>query len=253
MILVLGGTARSGEVVRQLLDEGHTVHVTVTRDSARRLYPELDVSRIHVGARDRASLRALVERLDPRRIVDVTHPFADTISRHAIAVSRRLSRPYAYLRRPSGVPESADGLHRVETWREAVRTASRFGTVLLTIGINHLESFVDRLASGDLYARVIPRPDSVAAAREAGVAPDRVIGVWPPVPEDLNRALIREYGIDLVVSKASGPDGGVPQKWRAVRAEGAALLVVNRPSVAYDRAFDSTEALLDWVRSPVTP
>jgi len=252
-VFVLGGTARSGEVVRRLLQSGHEVDVSVVRASSRRLYPDLEAHRLHVGARNRDQLGALVKRLAPGRIVDVTHPFAASISRHAVAVARAQNLPYGYLRRPSGLPEAAEGLHRVDGWEAAARFCAGHGSVLLTIGVNHLDRFVEQCSVSSLHVRVMPRSDSLRAARRLGIPPPRIVAVWPPVSEQVNRALLADLDVDLLVTKDSGPDGGVPQKWEAARGEGVPLLVVNRPSVKYPRSFESVGDLLGWVEAPVTP
>ncbi len=205
-----------------------------------------------MGKRDRDALDELVVRLDPDRIVDVTHPFAETISRYAMSVARERTIPYAYLDRPSDLPEEARGLRRLDGWDAAVRACSRFDRVLLTIGVNRLTRFTEAHPDGTVYARVIPRPDSVRRARESGVARERVIGLWPPVSTTINRALITTHDLEAIVSKDSGPDGGVPQKWEAARREGISLLLVERPDVDYRRCFQDVDSLMEWVSSPVT-
>ena len=50
-----------------------------------------------------------------------------------------------------------------------------------------------------------------------------------PFSQAFNAALIRELGINVMVTKASGATGGVQEKIDAARAEGIDLIVIQRP------------------------
>ena len=50
-----------------------------------------------------------------------------------------------------------------------------------------------------------------------------------PFSEELNRALIRQLGTSVLVTKASGRAGGFEEKIRAARACGNTVVVIHRP------------------------
>jgi precorrin-6x reductase len=51
-----------------------------------------------------------------------------------------------------------------------------------------------------------------------------------PFSEELNLALMHQLNIKVLVTKRSGSAGGFPEKIRAARQAGAALLVLSRPT-----------------------
>ena len=50
-----------------------------------------------------------------------------------------------------------------------------------------------------------------------------------PFTQELNEALLRQYHISTLVTKATGKAGGFWEKAAAAEAAGAALLVIGRP------------------------
>ena len=50
-----------------------------------------------------------------------------------------------------------------------------------------------------------------------------------PFSQELNSALIRQLGIDILVTKASGRSGGFEEKVAAAQECGCKLLVIHRP------------------------
>src|SRR5438445_651966 len=76
--------------------------------------------------------------------------------------------------------------------------------VLLTIGAKQLKHFAalqDRLV---LVARILPCVASLQQALAAGFTPDRLLGLRPPFSREFNRAVLREYRAEVLVTKASG-------------------------------------------------
>ena len=115
---------------------------------------------------------------------------------------------------------------------EAARlVAERAGNVLLTTGSNDLGVYVE--AMGDyaerLYVRVLPVTKSLAKAEGLGIPASHVIAMQGPFSKELNSALIHEFGIETLVTKASGKAGGFWEKVEAARECGIDLVVISRP------------------------
>lgn len=161
-------------------------------------------------------------------VLDATHPFAVRITRIARATCARLGVPYVRFERPDWEPP--EGTHLVDSFADAAALLPRLGRrAFLTIGAKQLKHFAALHDSLVLFARVLPSPVSVQQALDAGFAPDRILGLRPPFSQAFNRAILTEYQIDVLVTKASGIEGGVREKVLAARELGVAVLMIRRP------------------------
>jgi precorrin-6A/cobalt-precorrin-6A reductase len=154
-------------------------------------------------------------------VVDATHPFASTMTAHAVAACAATDVPLVVLRRPGWPPEPgwvwADSLDAA-----AARLPSLGARVFLTTGRTSLPVFAG--LDLEFLARCVD-PPSGPLPRRAQVLLDR--GPFTVAGE---RALLREHGIDVLVTKDSG--GPLTSaKLAAARAEGVRVLVVRRPAL----------------------
>lgn len=105
--------------------------------------------------------------------------------------------------------------------------------VMLTSGYKTLHLFQSWQNFSTLFARILPSPESVQAALNAGFTPDRLIAIRPPISANLEKALWQHWDISLVVTKASGVAGGEDIK-RSLAAELAIkLVIIQRPKFDY--------------------
>lgn len=245
-LLVHGGTHLSGEVVRDLLDAGVEPIVTVTRKSARDLYPEAMNGRIRVGRLTPSALRTLIEEESVSAILDVTHPFADRISLEAINAADERDLPYLYLDRDPVLPEEHELLTVASGWLDAAQSIGGSGNVLLTIGIKRLEFFTANLDRDRLVVRVLPDESSLSVAKQAGVERKNIIAMWPPDTADLEAGLLRDFNIETLVTKDSGPSGNLPEKWEACRETGTELVAVERPEVDHPNRTLKIDRAVEW-------
>jgi precorrin-6x reductase len=93
------------------------------------------------------------------------------------------------------------------------------------------------------FARVLPPAASLAACLEAGIAEKRIVAARGPFGVEQNRALIRQFGVDVVVTKDGGAAGGFQAKRDAARLESCRLVVVGRPGPPSKNVFNDTTAL----------
>jgi precorrin-6A/cobalt-precorrin-6A reductase len=142
-----------------------------------------------------------------------------------------MALPYLRWLRPAALAEET-GLTFAADHAQAAAPAFSFGApVLLTIGSKNLEPYVreSRRTGLPVIARVLDHPDSRATCQKQGLAPEAVVTGKGPFSEEQNRALIRKFGIGVLVTKDSGKAGGVPEKLEAARQEGCRVVVVRRP------------------------
>lgn len=245
MILLLGGTSDSAPLAERLARGGLCVLVSTATDESLTVGRHRNVTR-RSGRLDRRGLEELIERESVRAIVDATHPYATEIRANALAVAEQLGLPYLTFVRPAEIDENEGNTRFVAGHGEAAQAAFSSGQgVLLTTGSNHLAEYANqaRIAGLPLYVRVLPRPESLAQCRRAGIPPERIIARRGPFGVDQNRQHIRQCGTRVLVTKDGGRASGVRAKLEAARLEGVSVVVVRRPNIREDNAFGDLEEL----------
>jgi precorrin-6A/cobalt-precorrin-6A reductase len=232
-ILILGGTAEARALAARLVARGDRV---VSSLAGRVRDPALPAGEVRVGGFGSADgLAAWLVAHDVTAVVDATHPFAATMTAHAVEACATTGVPLVVLRRPGWPPEP--GWVWADSLDDAASLLPSLGRrVLLTTGRTSLATF----AALDLefVVRCVD-PPSGPMPRRAQVLLSR--GPFTVVGE---RALLREHRIDVLVTKDSG--GPLTSaKLAAAREEGVRVLVVRRPPLpAGAEAAATVEAAL---------
>lgn len=216
-VLILGGTAEARALAAAMVDAGVPV---VSSLAGRVRDPALPAGEVRIGGFGGADgLAAWLVEHGVSAVVDATHPFAATMTAHAVAACATTGVPLVVLRRPGWPPEP--GWVWADSLAEAAALVPTLGErVFLTTGRTSLVAFAG-LDSPCLIRCVDPPTGPLP--RHARVLLDR--GPFTVAGE---RALLRAHRIDVLVTKDSG--GSLTSaKLTAAREEGVRVLVVRRP------------------------
>jgi precorrin-6A/cobalt-precorrin-6A reductase len=235
-VLILGGTAEARALAAALVDDGVPV---VSSLAGRVRDPALPAGEVRVGGFGGTDgLVDWVTTHDVTAVVDATHPFASTMTAHAVAACRATGVPLIVLRRP-GWPADP-GWEWADSLPAAAAVLPSLGThVFLTTGRTSLAAFAE--LDLEFLIRCVD-PPAGPMPRRATVLLDR-----GPFTVDGERALLREHRIDVLVTKDSG--GPLTSaKLAAARAEGVRVLVVRRPELpAGIDAVETVDAVRAWL------
>ena len=237
LVLILGGTAEARALAATLVDTGVRV---VSSLAGRVRDPALPAGEVRIGGFGGAGgLAAWVRDHGIAAVVDATHPFASTMTAHAVDACAATDVPLVVLRRP-GWPAEPGWIWADSLAAAAALLPSLGKRVFLTTGRTSLAAFAE--LDLEFLIRCVDPPCG-PMPRRARVLLDR-----GPFTVDGERALMREYGIDVLVTKDSG--GPLTSaKLAAARAEGVQVLVVRRPLLpAGIDAVDTVEAALARLR-----
>ena len=231
-VLVLGGTAEARAVAALLLDAGHDVTSSL---AGRVTNPRLPVGRVRIGGFGGPA--GLAEHLRTERVdavVDATHPFAVRMSAHAVQAAAEVGVDVVRLARPGwGDHPLAHTWSWVDDYDAARETAQRLGgRPFLTTGRQTLPHF----------AAWRERPVLVRVVEPLGVdAPPTWTVVRDRGPYDVagETALLREHGVDVLLTKDSG-GAYTSAKLDAAHRLGVAVVVVRRPAAPAATATAST-------------
>lgn len=178
-----------------------------------------------------------------RAVVDATHPFAARMSENAAAACAETGVPLTVLTRPAWVRQPGD------TWIEVADAASAAAAlgdvprnVLLAIGRQDLAAF----RGGAAHRYVVRAVD----APDAGVLPytARVITARGPFEMAQEVALLRQEGIDVVVSKNSG-GAATYGKIAAARDRGLPVVMIRRPRPPAQHEMHDVEDVVAWLEA----
>ncbi|GAB2912123.1 cobalt-precorrin-6A reductase [Rhodococcus aerolatus] len=239
-VLLLGGTAEARTLAAALDGRAEVV----TSLAGRVADPVLPAGEVRVGGF--GGTAGLVRWLRERpvgAVVDATHPFAATMTEHAVAAALQVGVPLLRLSRAPWAPVAGDRWHDALSLVAASEVAAGLGgRLLLTTGRRSLGAFLGVPGRWVLLRSVDP-PDGPVPA-DVEVLLDR--GPFTVAGE---RELMRSRRVEVVVTKNSG-GAMTAAKLVAARELGLPVVVVQRPSAsgAVPTAEVSTvEAALDWL------
>ncbi|MDI6761165.1 MAG: precorrin-6A reductase [Candidatus Brocadiaceae bacterium] len=249
MILVMSGTADGRELVQELNRRGKKLLTTVATAYGASLYEDMGLGGLCVEGRlDKAGLIKFIEENGIDTIVDATHPYAKEASKNAIEACQVKGVRYIRLERNSTQLPQSPLLHIVKDMGEAIELSSSLGNrILVTTGYNSLPSFIRLRHKNDLVVRILPVPEHIQGCIKMGIPPWNIHALQGPFSKEFNRATIREFNIDVVVTKDGGKEAKTLEKIEACLEEGIPIVVIQRPSLDYPSVCSSIQEVLERV------
>ncbi|SCG82158.1 precorrin-6X reductase [Proteiniborus sp. DW1] len=247
MILVLSGTSDGRKIIELLASTGYSVIVSTATEYGKML-AEIDknITEIISGRLEKPDMEKIIREKDIQYIVDATHPYADKVSKNAIAASKSMGIQYLRFEREEHI---YDGAHYFPDYSSAVLYLKETqGNVLLTIGSNNLHIFTSSLDIDRLYTRVLPTYAVVKKCEELGLLPRQIIAVQGPFTKELNKAIYKNYNIKHMVTKDSGDAGGTKEKIEGAMETGVNVILIQRPNIDYPNICNSIEEVIDSIK-----
>lgn len=238
-VLLLGGTAEARALATRL----HPKIRLISSLAGRVPDPALPVGPVRIGGfGGPAGLRQWLVDNEIDAVVDATHPFAATITANAAGVCADLGLAHLVLHRP---PWESDGAILVESDQHAAETVAEkdFSRVFLTTGRSGTAPF--RASKAWFLIRLVTAPDAADLPQR-----HRLIRSRGPYYRDGEATLLRDHGIEVLVTKNSG--GALTRAKLAAAADlGVAVVMIDRPPLPDGVAVvDSVDAAAAWALNP---
>lgn len=255
MIFMLCGTSDARELALNLSRQGLPLQASVvTPSAAERL--EAAAIRTRVGRLDKPAMISLLQEGGYRAVVDGSHPFALEAHANAMGAAAALGLPYFRYERQSLIYDSHPRLIVVHSYEEAARKAGELkGSVMLTTGGKTLEVFAEALL-GDpdirLTVRLLPCLENMEKCLSLGIEQRNIIALQGPFSREMNEALYRQYGTQVMITKESGAEGSVDEKLHAALDMGLYVILIMRPELSIGengKVFDSFDEITEAVRA----
>ena len=225
-VVIFGGTTESRTLSRLMAERGAEVSVCVATDYGREEQGDAKGVAVLTGRKSQKEMEMLLQ--GAFLCVDATHPYAAEVTRNIRAACQNVGVPYRRLLRRESCLNGLDPVF-VDTAAEAADfLADKPGNILLTTGAKELPQFAN-LDPARLYPRILPTHDGLSACEALGIPHRNIIAMQGPFSRELNEALIRQYQISYLVSKDGGAEGGFPEKAKAAKNTGTALILLRRP------------------------
>ncbi|MFI6073218.1 cobalt-precorrin-6A reductase [Actinoplanes sp. NPDC051343] len=240
-ILILGGTTEGRHLAAALASDACTVISSLAGRTSAPLEIAGDVRVGGFGGIDGLVEYLTAERIDA--VVDATHPFAATMTRHAVEAAARTGTPLLVLRRPGWIEEPGDDWRRVPDLDAAAALLPHLGDrVLLTTGRQSIAAFAG-VEGAFFLSRSVEKP-TPPMPRNLEVVLDR-----GPFTLDGELGLMRAHRINVLVTKDSG--GSAP-KLAAARERGVPVVVVDRPSIPPASTVATVGEAVGWLAAALS-
>ncbi|MDR5859718.1 cobalt-precorrin-6A reductase [Halomonas eurihalina] len=244
-VLILGGTTEASALASALAERGIPALFSYAgRVSAPK--PQPLPTRVG-GFGGVEGLAAFLEAERITHLVDATHPFAEQMSRNAVAAAKRTGTALIALTRPPWEPQHGDCGQPGDRWQRVADIETAVAAlagppqrVLLAIGRMHLAAFAAR-PEHHYVLRLVDRPDSPPPLPRHTVTVDR-----GPFTREGDLALLREHGIERLVCKNAGGTGAAT-KLEAARALGIPVVMIDRPALPPRREAHTIDDVLAWM------
>lgn len=248
MILFLAGTSDARELAIQLQKKGYSLRATVVTESAAESLQKNDIA-YEVGRLTVDDMKALIQQHEMTCVVDASHPYAEDASKTAMAAAKACRIPYIRYERPKE-QFTSPLITEVEDYEEAAKLAQTHkGTIMLTTGSKTLETFTNYLLRDDirLICRMLPNVGNMEKCDRLGIKQKDIIAIQGPFSESLNKALCKQYNVNLMITKESGKVGSVDEKITAALQLEIPVILIKRPKVQYENfcmSFEKVTQLL---------
>lgn len=178
-------------------------------------------------------LISIIKKHNIDLLVDSTHPFAAEATRNAIQATKETGVRYIRLERPPTAFDENPLIHPVASFSEAAQLAKTMtsGRILHLAGVSTLHYLTEIIDGGRIVARVLPNPYSIKKSLELGLPGENLIAMQGTFTPEFNKALMREYGAEVVLTKDSGAVGGTTSKIEAALDLEIPIIVVLRPEI----------------------
>jgi precorrin-6A/cobalt-precorrin-6A reductase len=241
-ILILGGTGEASALAAAVAERGLNATLSYAGRTAN---PRAQPVPIRIGGFGGVSgLERHIREEGVTRLIDATHPFAATMSAHAVAAAEATGVPLIALTRPAWQPLPGDRWHTVPDIAVAVAALSGPARrVMLALGRMHVEAFAAQPQHRYLL-RFVDRPDVPPALPDHRLVVDR-----GPFTVEGDMRLLQEHGIDLIVCKNAGGTGA-EAKIVAARRLSLPVLMIDRPFIPARATVHAVGDVMDWLAHP---
>ncbi len=267
-IAVFSGTSEGRELSEKLSLSGYYVDVFVATDYGEKVINKNDFLHVNSGRLQERDIVNYLMEVKPAVVFDATHPHAKIITENIKNACEKTNSKYIRVSRELYDVKSFDDLMAanidydfcknnitvVKSIEEAKALLDKWTTtvdiknIMLTTGVKELSYFADVSYKDRLFARVLPGSESIAITEGLGFKSKNVIAMEGPFSVMMNKALIDQYNVSVLVTKNSGKRGGFIEKIKACYESNTEVIIIepdneNECGISVDEAIKLAESI----------
>ena len=198
-VLILGGTSEAFEIATHLKQQFPEIEA-ITSLAGRTKHPRTPPGQLIIGGfGGEIGLQKFLKNEKIKLVIDATHPFAQKISKNSYKACKKYNIPRIMLVRPEWNLNKYKNFIEVENIEAAsniiANSSTRVFVTTGTQGLNHFENVINIW----FLIRLIQAPPHPLKIRN-----HKVILCPPPFNIKTERALLKNYRINCLLSKNSG-------------------------------------------------
>ncbi|MGN0099267.1 MAG: precorrin-6A reductase [Candidatus Methanomethylophilaceae archaeon] len=231
-VFIFSGTTEGRTLARWLASRGVMVHVRVATEYGAEVMERDDNIDVKVGSCGGSDGIAQVIRESMYElVVDATHPYATTVSKHIREGCEKAGAEYIRLKRSAAEVDIDSDVITVDSVQDAVDyLKTTEGKILAATGSNDIDLYTQIPDYKErVTARVLSTVSSITRCSQYGFEGRNLICAQGPFSEETNYATLRDIGASYMVTKDSGTVGGFEEKVRAARRAGVRIVLVRKP------------------------
>ena len=245
MIWVIGGTKDSRDFIESFPFKEKLIVTTATEYGGKLLEDVKDI-KVFCKRMDSIEMGIFIDENMIEKIVDLSHPYAEEVSRNAIAISEGKKIEYIRFERENLISEEGVlEFSEIESLMKYLENLS--GKILITLGSNNLHRFQNIKNKNNIFFRILPKWEMVKKAEDFGILPKNIIAMQGPFSKELNLAMMRQLDIKYMVSKKGGDTGGEREKIESAKEIGVETILLSRPNVDYPIVFSDLNKLIQYI------
>lgn len=227
-LLIFAGTTEGRKLSECLSGAGIAHTLCVATEYGEIVLKEHPYAKIHRGRMNQNEIREYIEQGEFAAVVDATHPYAKIVTENIKAAMAGSDITYLRLKRETGAESDYEGIHYFESNETCAKALAKVeGNVLLTTGSKELGIYCNLKEIKDrLYVRVLPGIESLTLCMDQGISGKQILALQGPFTTEMNEAMLRQYQIKCLVTKASGKAGGYQEKLAAAERVGIPVYVI---------------------------
>lgn len=232
-VLVIGGTSDARQICQQLDGAGVLYTLSVATPTGQQLAGNIR-GQVRCGRLESGDMVAWLQQNRTRWVIDASHPYADVVSRNIAQACAQSGVLLSRYQRPEQLPDLVHPLlFNVASLEAACDKARELGDrILLTTGSKDLARWREGLPGKTLLARVLPVQDVVAQCAALGFGVGEIFALCGPFSAEFNAAFYRQYRVEVMITKASGAEGGYLEKIQPALDVNIPCIVIARPQPA---------------------
>lgn len=241
-VLIFGGTTEGRELALCLAKNKIPCEVCVATSYGSQLLSDSDFLHVRQGRLTTPQMLSLLSEGNFSAVIDATHPYALEVSQNISEAIRQYDEAVSPGEVKKGIPllrfdrqgatKAASPVCRFFTnvSESLLALKSTSGKILLTTGSKNLSDFcADPELRSRLIVRTLPSQESLELCFKNGLQGYQILAMQGPFSKETNIALIRQYGISVLVTKESGSAGGYEEKLAACEECNISCFVIKKP------------------------